>query len=248
MRKLTSIIILFAVTVLVFTGCKKSGSGTNGYGSVKDIAAADAYGAYVLDNDTFIPLFEPDSRDTEGFLWYRGKVKCPVVTKDSPLVVVYDKDSNMPDQYVLEKYDPLCYTIGANIALGEDQNSMWMNVYNTCPGSDIENIVSNEDFDDVVQLDSINGEKPLSNIDTTINVMTGLQAGKYYDIDIYSGTRYLKANVCADTAILKARSLTTLDNPLKKTHDKYFIINLPSNLKPGLYDLNGEGLFKYEKK
>lgn len=235
MRKLITALLL----CLLLTACS-SGEPKTEY-SLSEIYKDQAYGFYVKSGDTFYPV--KPTPGGEGYRWYAGKIKCPKVTDETPLVAVYNTNIDMPMEYYITRYDSLGYTIGSHISIGEDQNSLWMDTDDMCEGSDIQVIIDAEDFDSVVEVESINKQKPLSNVDTDVNILTGLEENKYYDLSIYTGTRNLKASICADTEVFKSRGITTLETPLIKTQEKYFIVNLPKNLKKGYYSINEDGMF-----
>lgn len=212
--------------------------------TIDEIYSDEAYGFFVKKGDNFYPVQFLDDH-SEFFQWYVGEIKIPKVTAKTPLVAVYNKSEDMPTEFFINKYNDLGYTIGANVGIGEDNNSMWMNTYETCPNSNIEAALASQDVDEVVELEAINDSKPFSNVDTDVNILTGLEKGKYYDLKLYSGTKSLHASaICADTRVFKFIEKTTLDDPLKKTHGQYFIVNLPTNLHKGFYDINGMGMFQ----
>lgn len=244
--KFSKILTLVVLSAIMLCGCSGEKEIRDSY-SLRDIFSDQAYGIYVKDGDTFYPLDQTEANTEGGFVWKVGGLKCHEVTKDTPLVAVYDSNSDMPTSFTIDKYQFLTYTIGGNVSLGQDGASMWFNTANVCEGSELATTFEGSDFEGDIELDTVNGEKYLSNIDTEVNILTGLEKNKYYDISIFSGTRNMNATICADTAVYKLRGSTDLGNAIDKTYDKYFIINLPENIRPGYYNINGLGFFKVKK-
>ena len=212
--------------------------------TLNEIYSDDAYGFFVKDGDNFYPVQLLDDDYEKNFLWFCKDAAIPKVSEDTPLVAVYRSAEDMPEEYMIRKYNDLGYSVGANIKIGEDGNSLWMMTAEPCKGSQVEGAFSDVGLDLEVEIESINDIKPLSNVDTDVNIFTGLEKNKYYDFKIYTGTQFLEGSFCADTRVLKYIETTELIEPFKKTHDKYFIVNLPENLHKGFYDINGEGIFQ----
>lgn len=261
-------IVLMAFS-LASCGSKKEVATKNGKAlsySMDDILSKQMYGFYVMNRDgTFTPVnssasgftSEATSYDSSRFVWWcdlntkNKKIDydaiTPRVTKKTPLVAIYDSTSSMPTDYVIERYKSLGYTIGANFILGDDNKSIYMSTQSPCPNSDAYNLVNGKGYDEKLEVSKLNGKRdlPYSNVDTDINALIGLQKNKYYNLEFYMGTRARTATIKADTKILKSKEVITLENPLKKTDNQYFIVNLPDNMKYGYYYINDAGLFKY---
>ena len=244
-KRRNSLIALIILTALFLCGCSTSAPVKEKY-KLDEIYEDSLYGFYVKDGTDFYPVKQPQGNPEDNFMWSYGSLGCPKVTKDTPLVAVFGSNQDMPNEYYIEKYRFLCYTIGANVSIGEDGQSMWMSTSNLCEGSNIQMALDGQDISDPCELDTVNGEKYLSNIDTEVNILTGLEKNKYYDLEIFSGTRNLKATICADTAVYKKKGHTDLSYPLTKTYDKYFIVNIPEDLGKGYYSVNGEGFFRID--
>lgn len=234
--------------------------------SLNDIYNNKAFGFYVRNtNGTFTPVNSlaegfagvTTSYDPSRFVWWcnvntkNKKIDynriTPKVTKKTPLVAIFSSSNNMPKDYVIERYAPLGYTIGTHFSLSDDEKGIYMLTGSPCSTSDMAGILSGKGYDEQLEVAEINGRKklPYSNIDTDINVLLGLQKGKYYKITVYSGTSTKVATTKADTRVFKSREVTVLNSPLKKTQNQYFIVNLPDNLKHGYYYINEAGMFRY---
>lgn len=236
-------IILLLIAVLLLSGCAKEQKESY---SLDEIYSDNVYGFFVKDGDLFYPVKFINDDSLEGFQWCKGDINCRKVTASTPLVAVFELSEDMPKEYFIESYSSLGFTIGSNVKIGEDGASMWLDTTNTCKNSDIETAFTEGNFDTEMEIGSINGTLPLSNVDTDVNILTGLQENKYYDISIYTGTQNKKGTICADTFVLKRKGQTDLENPLKKTTEGYFLVNLPENIKPGYYDINKGGFFEIE--
>lgn len=245
MKRIAPLIALLMVFTLLFSGCTKKEKQSS-Y-TLKEIYSTGDFGFFVKDGDTFYPVKFINNDNTEGFQWCVGDIGCPTVTEKTPLVAVYDTNTDMPDEYVIESYECLGYSVGANISVGEDENSIWLDTSNMCTGSNIDASFGDQSVDGLIEVESINESRPFSNIDTDVNILIGLQKDKYYDFSVYIGTQNKKGSICADTMVFKMTGQTNLEKPLNKTNKQYFVVNLPRNIKPGYYDINQEGLFKVGK-
>ena len=241
MRKIKFVCLILLAAILL-TGCAEQEK--KEVYTIDEIYNESAYGFFVMNGDKFYPLKTIEAHD-ENVKWAVGEVKIPKVTKKTPVVAVFKNSSEMPNEYFIEKYNDLGYTLGANIGIGEDDVSLWLNTSNTCTGSDIQTAFSGQGLDDMVEVEAVNDTKPYNNIDTDVNILTGLEKGKYYDLKIFSGTQSLHAKaICADTRVFKLVEKTSITDPLVKTHNRYFVVNLPTNLHKGFYSLNNEGMFQ----
>lgn len=268
MKKKTLLLMLSLILIFSLTACSSnydsptiSTDGGMLYLTMDNIEEEGMTGFYVMNEDnTFTPVMSQASgyhalgntTDLTGrYLWFHDndlKISelIPTVKGDCKLVFIYGTDLDFPGNYTLEKYSFNGYTIGCHIYRAQD-HSLYLSLDGMLSGSDAGNTLASLEGD-AYPISTINdsADLPVKNVDNSVEMMLGLEKGKYYTFEFYKGTKYLRFETIADTFIFKSEAVTTLQNPYTKTQDGYFYINLPENLKEGYYYICGAGLFKYE--
>ena len=268
-KKYTLIILSVFLLALLLSGCGNNEPIADKKGETlsltyEDIKTEGREGYFVLNKDnTFSPLVNSfqgyageitDAKELtkSRYLWFTDEpVKIsgliPVVTKDTPLVAVYNTTTAMPETCTLEKYDYKGYTLGTHIIRNED-NSLSLITQDTMPGTTAQELLSSVADEDSYMITEINGNDvlPVNNIDNNMALILGLEKNKMYTINFFKGTEYKEAKISADTQVFQASSFVSLNNPYNKTKKGYFKINLPENLQTGYYYFTGLGMFKYQ--
>lgn len=263
--KLFSIAILFLILVMSLTACRKPIADKNGNSlrlTYKEVEEEGRSGLFVLNKDeTFspapamVPGFDGATDETRAsrYLWYTDADEnfsslIPVVSKDTPLVIIYNATSDIPEKWYVEKYANKGYTIGTHISLGDDK-TMYIAVDEALAGTSAAKIFEKAELSGgEYPLNSVSGGSsnlPIENVDTNMRMLLGLEKNKEYTFTFFSGTKLEKVDLIADTAVFQSSKVTQLKTPYKKTDKGYFIINLPYNLDPGYYYLSDLGFFKY---
>lgn len=182
-------------------------------------------------------------------IWFNNDMMklIPKVGKNSELVIVAKSQTQMPDEYVIERYKNLGATIGVHFTFGETGNVLHVE-NDTCSTSMAKDIMSKKS-DGLLRVHKINESKdlPISNIDTQVGMLLGLEKNKKYQVGFFDGTNYEDETFVADTIAMKAAQVTNLSAESIVTEENYFIINLPKNMESGYYYINDAGLFKYVK-
>lgn len=266
MKKLSAALLCLAL-IFVFSSCAEEEPIADEEGQMMFITADEIgltaegrEGFFVKNEDgTFTPIMNQltgyqgvsEEASPVRYLWFTNNQinlsnLIPVVTEESPLVMIYDHDKNMPQTYYLEKYAYRGYTIGCHI-YREPDNSLYFSTEGYLSTSNAGESVS-EVSGDIYRISTINGSDilPHKNVDNNMQLLLGLEKDKYYDFEFYQGTKYRKLTTIADTMVLQSEDMMILNNPYTKTKEGYFIINLPDNLKSGYYYICGLGLFRYE--
>lgn len=230
--------------------------------SEEDIYEEGREGFFVLNKDgTFTPLmnaadgYQGETTEKEDlstrYLWFtHNDVKIssliPVVSHGTQLVAIYNTDEAMPSLYTIEKYDFKGYSIGCHIYKDED-DSLYVKTGDTLGSSMASEALKDFTDQDYYEISKINGSDslPTSNVDNNMELILGLEKGKYYDFEFFKGTNYITMTFIADTFIMQSSDIKILNNPYTKTTKGYFVINLPDNLSPGYYYICGVGMFKY---
>ena len=216
-------------------------------------------GFFVLNEDkTFTPLCASmtgfskmaKEEDRTRFLWYTDNLYSitdlvPHVNKDKKLVILGNSSGSIPATITIEKYEDRGITLGLHI-YKDDAGKMYLipkEYLSTSDGSKAGDLSSEKK----VEIVSVNGsEIPLGNIDNNIEMLLGLEDGKYYTFGFYIGTKYQELEVKADTKVLQSEGVLTVSNPYISTKEGYFIVNLPANMAKGYYYVNNAGILYYE--
>lgn len=273
--------LFFVFSSLFLTGCvgsKQDETVTDADGNMLRYSLNDLYnqslvGFFIKNTDeTFTPVFSGMQNYTgtsilsalninaekERFIWFSDTATVifnklvPVVTKDTPLVGFFKENKEMPEEYYLEKYNPLGFTIGCTFVMAEDQSSLLMDTSNICEGSSLATYIEDQKLSGEYEVKKFNetNDLPIKNIDTATGLLLGLEEGARYQIGYYDGTVYHSTTrknftIKADCRVFKSGGMTSLGIPFNKSEDNYFKIILPDNLEAGYYYINDYGLFKY---
>ena len=220
-------------------------------------------GFYVLDqkNDLFSPVmgagegpggvFSPAEEESR-YLWFGSKyadLMTAIPRADGEnffLVMLQEEQSGMPDEYYVEKYLFLGYTLGVGFTFGERGDSLFIDSLNLCESSMAKDVIT-ENETALLKVHKINGseELPLGNVDTKTGKLLGLEKEKKYRVGYFDGTKYKDAELIADTALFRSKGVIAMNEPLRYTERGFAYIALPENLAEGYYDINGAGLFYY---
>jgi len=176
----------------------------------------------------------------------------PVVdNRRTELVMFQSTEDDMPENYVVEKYKKLGYTIGIGVNFGETGSSLYLDTKNICEKTNAEEVMRGVGPEDgLLKISRINKSKslPVENVDKEVDMLLGLEKDKKYQIGYFDGTKYQETDIIADTLAFKAQQVIELASPFKTTEDNYFVINLPENIKSGYYYINDSGMFGFKAK
>ena len=225
--------------------------------SISDLEGSE--GIFILNSDgTFSPIAtgfsgyqdSPSGASKDRYIWWTDNKTCltkliPTFTKDSKLVMIYNADTSLPGEFLLEKYKYLGYTVGTHFYRSDD-NSMYIMTDDMLEDASASEILLEVSDEDSYKIAAVNRKKnlPLDNVDNNLQMLLGLEKGATYNFSFYKGTKYVTFNTVADTQVMQSESLIRLENPYTKTKDGYFEINLPENLADGYYYICELGLFR----
>ena len=264
-KRVIGAVLILALVSTSLSGCGAvAGADKNGEMlrlTEKELLEQGRNGIFVLNKDeTFTPLVTGISgyqgKTTESsesrYLWYTDNDinitnLIPVVTKDTPLVIVYTSTSSIPSLWYLEKYEDRGYTVGVHFHTN-DLREVYIDVDSSLSGSNAGSILDTANLPDPsYALRKVNDSEkiPLGNIDPNMRMFLGLSKDQFYTFQFYRGTFSTKATFYADTRAFQSEDYIELTSPIKKTDEGYFIINLPLNLQPGFYYINNLGFFEY---
>lgn len=196
---------------------------------------------------------ESEEASAQRYLWFTENDQeliklIPVVRPGAQLVMLYNKDTSIPEEFQLEKYAYKGYTIGCHVFRDED-DSMYIKTTDALAGSHAAegmNLVADEDQ---YKVSTVNGsdQLPIGNIDNNMQLLLGLEKGKQYNFSFYKGTRYITFTTVADAQVFQSERIIKLNAPYERTTDGYFTITLPDNLQNGFYYICGLGMFAYQQ-
>lgn len=252
------------------TGCKKKIADKDGAAlrySFKDIEDDELEGLFTLNSDdTFSPLpdeipgfaGETNEASPDRFIWYTDNGEnftslIPTVTPKTPIVIIYNDDSSMPDKnsWYLERYEAVGATIGAHIRLGTDK-TMYLSEEDMLAGTSAKKVFksketsSKDEEHELMEVSGASVKLPIANVDENMNLLLGLTYGKKYTFKYLQGTKTKKVNIISDAYAFQSKEIITLNAPYKQTENGYFIINFPMGLKKGFYYISDLGFFYYD--
>ena len=258
MKKLFIALIITALFLL--SACGKAPiadkSGDRLEYKLKDIPE-DGFYVHDIVNDTFTPVMNGAdgysgidfNLGSDSFCWMGDYTLdlislIPEIDNSHELIAYYESEGNLPKTVTIEEYESLGYTVGVKFIVSEDNTTLYMDNQDTCNSSEIRELLK-DNSSNLLPIETINGKygMPMSNVDKSIDVLLGLEKGKYYDITYFDGTEFNSITAKADTLVLKLKDSTELKRPYKETRSGYFKVDLP-DLNKGYYYINGEGLVR----
>ena len=168
----------------------------------------------------------------------------PSLSSLDELVIIYNSDNAVPDSILLEEYKYLGPTIGAHFI--KTQDSIYLKSKGALAGTSAYNSISYLSGENIYEIFSINNQLPLSNIDPNIEMLLGLEYGKYYELGFYKGTKTMSMTLCADTVAFQMRGYYP-GLKYEKTSNGYFKVVIPSDIPDGYYYAAGYGMLKLER-
>ena len=254
-----SIISLIVTISLPMSGCslftRKRGFNDKSY-SVEVVTDAsdlrdNAY--YVKHGDEYYRLYIGDATfqsDNSGsansrVAWFGKDItRIPTMLKND--ILVYHSSSDIEDSINVERFEDLGYTIGI---CGMQETDSGRYSFTTTP--EAMNIDRNSDAGKLYQLgsrtyvmDKIGGTELRSGNISRAGTIIGLQEGKKYNIEIYSGTIVSKYTITADIC-----AFASMDSYEIKGFDymegQTVSIKFPEYFNSGYYYVNGYGIVRY---
>ena len=242
--------------LLLITGCSENTTAvTYTEKTIKD--ADDGY--YVVDSTgTFRPFVDGQSytsgktmnntiKGTKMLFMLSDEVASavPHVGKDDSIIV---KSSTALDEYIaFFKFADYGKSVGIVLAQTSVNGEYGISAQGYAEGSSAEKIQSDLQKSQDARVSSIGGQAISSNIVSDMNTITGLDADKEYNLVVYTGTTKREYTVTADTQIVVSDPERVYTFAAKMMTDNgYAYLQLPDNLSPGYYYIDGAGFFYKE--
>ncbi len=255
--KLTAILLIIS-TILFLNGCAevqifKSRTDPYALAPVKDEELVDDQ-YYVKENTNFYKVHMPVAGNASSGTNTLQESRVLMTMLDDDLIPPHYSDELIAfaseeidfDYINLERFKCLGCTIGGYGGTLTEDGYLYLDK-RTCivQDSSLYNVLDKSS--DNIRIASINGQ-PLdkSLVDTKAGVITGFEKDKTYKIGLYAGTRYYEYDIVADCKAYQAYEMFYFDKDyIEDTANGYMRFNTPDTLKPGYYNINGTGLFKY---
>lgn len=269
MRKIRNAAALLLSVMLLFLlpacGADKATSLTDEDGNRLQLSLDEITedGFYVLDKQE--QLFSPvmgaysasgdiaaEDPQEKRYIWFGSKnadlmsVIPKVDGEKTFLVLLQEEESEMPDEYYVEKLRFKGYTLGVSFTFADTGDTLFIDSLNLCDSSMAKDVITQSEGS-LLKVHKINGSEklPLGNVDENTEKLLGLEKEKKYQLGYFDGTRYVDAELIADTALFFSKGTIAPNDPLRYTEYGFAYITLPENLAEGYYDINGAGLFRF---
>lgn len=246
-------ICLVLVSMMSFTAACKSKAPEFEEYTLKTLPKA---GYFIRKGDLFRPLFIEGKTftapPTEGtfmgnrYFWHHGQKLSQIPTLEpGDELILRSANSEIEESYVFEYLMNRGYTLGCALTpkktgfafVGSGSINEMSDAFKVL--SEIKNLNAYT----VLEINT----NPFSETLLDENGMVlGLEAGKNYMLGSFEGTVYREVTIMADTNYYTSYSTREkdADKPAYSlTRKGYAVITLPSNLEPGLYAVNGYGVF-----
>lgn len=212
-------------------------------------------GYFIRHGDVYYPVYSeglsfntvPDINKLEGrYLLYMEDSGCLIPhLKDGDELILRSVESELPSAYYFEQFEDRGYTLGCiftpkTVGLAFENSRKWL-----------KNSSAYNRLDSVKNLESytvleINGEPFDPGLLDSNGMIVGLEKEKQYMLGAFEGTVYRELVMVSDTRYYTSHAVRTVDEdtaPYALTRKGYAVLTLPDHLQPGLYAINGEGLF-----
>lgn len=256
--------IMCAALLLTGSGCMKNVPKANSNGglvSYKTVSEIPTSGYYILDQTGIHPLYrdgrnyssEP-TKDTilaNRYLSIIGEESLiPTISDDNTYLIYINDTTPLNQDIVLEKMADSGYTFGMTFSEIENSDYVGLSNMKMFSGSDAEKVFKGLSNTGAYTLTEINEYPFTSSYIGQNGFITGLEKDAYYKMVGYKGTDYVEYVVKADTHIYTSTSVINLSasSAYGLTKSGYAVVKLPGNMDAGLYCINGEGVFIYNKK
>ena len=162
-------------------------------------------------------------------------------------LIYYAEAENFSEKFYFERFEYVGYSVGIcnleKTASGRYSFTATTGNKNVDPDSDAARMLSlNED----VIIDSIGQAELRSGNISRGGIILGLEKNKYYEAEVYVGSKMQLGTVKADSVCLTSMSGESLKD-YEFLRSKILEIRIPDNYRTGYYMVDGTGIFRYVK-
>lgn len=160
--------------------------------------------------------------------------------------LIYYNTSYMPQSFTFERFEDMGNTFGiAGLTeLKSGRYAYYFTDNKVYEKADMGRILKLQEAAESCTFDKISSIQLTSDMLTRGGLITGVEAGKTYNFNIYAGTVEYNADFVADTrAFMSMEEVTCYEYDLPEA--EIAIVKIPDYLKTGYYYINGCGLFRY---
>lgn len=248
-----TVIGLLLILCLNITGCGSLFVESDAKYSISVYSESELEEGYFVKNEVrFFETYTQQQRPQLAFgnrvVWFTKDEKTMVPTLALGDSLVFKSEKEIPELFVLEQFENMGNSIGmiGIRSLEEEPKFLFSQSLNLKAESDagkkFTSFISQSSTElEIVKINDTQVEAYMIN---KIGAFSDLEADKTYNIQFYRGTRYYNADLVADTEMYCSLQNFILQG-YEFTEDGYIVLTLPADLTPGLYDINGEGIFYY---
>lgn len=212
------------------------------------------------ETNVFYPMYEGNytfkNKETSGTIGDKGRIYWALNDSEHTLdeiptfyegdELIYYDESTIPQVFTLERFSDEGNTFGI-AGLTELKSGRYSYTFTDekiYGKSDMARVAKLQKASESCIFDKISSVNIDSSIINDSGMITGVDAGKSYNFNIYAGTIEYNADIVADTrAFVSMEAAYTFDYDLLEA--EIAVVKLPSYLKTGYYFINGNGLFRY---
>lgn len=183
--------------------------------------------------------------DSSRIVWFGEDDVCiPTLYKDDQLV--YCTSETIPSAFTWERYKDQGYTIGISGLTVNEANRYSVPASEASLKLDSSFVagLAEVNDDDVLIVDKVDGKSVNNTNVSEGGTITGLTAGKEYNVDTYVGSAYTSVACTADTHAFSSYELYETST-YSFAQSNYIILTVPNYLRSGYYYMNGIGMVKY---
>ncbi|WP_026658631.1 hypothetical protein [Butyrivibrio sp. AC2005] len=209
---------------------------------------------YVKNNTRFYQTYLPARGNASSQVSALNESRVLVTMEDDALIPTYYSDeliavpSDSPDlgEISLERFSIQGYTIGGISGYITEDGYLRFTRQGLVSDSSFLAAIG-DTTSDAIRIASIDGKEiSPEQINKKAGIIMGLEQGKSYKIGYYVGTKYYEKNITADCKVYEAYEMFSFSSDyIDDTPNGYMAFSMPQDLKPGFYNINGRGLFRY---
>ncbi len=258
LSKIITLIPICVLTLGLLTGCEDVQIFQTKTDPYKLVALKDSEldnGTYYVKNNTrFYEAYKPESGNALSGISALNESRVFITMEDDALIptfysdelVAFQSDSLDLNEIILERFSVQGYSIGCFSGYVTEEGYLHFTKEGLVADSSLQDAIGETQSNDI-RIASIDGkELAPEQINRSSGIILDLEQGKSYKVGYYVGTKYYEKNITADCKIYQAYEIFSFSSEyIDDTPNGYMAFSMPKDLKPGYYNINGSGLYKY---